>query len=60
MVDDGLKNTRQRGAAVIGHHRISEIGSPGARDICLTAADKYQLVPTTSHFSRPPGIQYTK
>jgi hypothetical protein len=31
--------------------RVSEIVCPGARDICLTAADKY-----LPHFSCPPGI----
>jgi hypothetical protein len=25
----------------LAHARVSEIGCPGARDICLTAADKY-------------------
>jgi hypothetical protein len=30
---------------------VSEIGCPGARDICLTTADKY-----LPHFSCPPGI----
>jgi hypothetical protein len=31
--------------------RVSEIGCPGARDTCLTAAVKY-----LPHISCPPGI----
>jgi hypothetical protein len=34
--------------------RVSEIGCPGAQDICLTAADKY-----LPHISCPPGEHET-